>query len=142
MHWVCPVPSIKSGCWVSDMKITSICCSLIGNEYQLIWYSFALNFPNWMVTVSPSSQKSPIDAASLIKRYYQKRTYKRIPYSYHNIIPKVQKNSIKGANNTNKFELSTVNFCTDLDNTYWWEELKLLHWPHELLNRIHHEQLG
>lgn len=45
---------------MSDMKITSIRCTSIGNKYHLRWQSFTFSILNWLVTISQSSHNKKI----------------------------------------------------------------------------------
>lgn len=62
VHIVFPKPRMMTGSWAFTMAVTSIRCNLIGNKYQLHWTNTSLNWLNWLVTISPNSQKKKIRA--------------------------------------------------------------------------------
>lgn len=62
VHIVFPKPRMMTGSWAFTMTVTSIRCNSIGNKYQLLWPNTSLNWLNWLVTISPNSQKKKIRA--------------------------------------------------------------------------------
>lgn len=56
-----PKPRIYVGCWAFTIKTETICCTSIGNRYQLDWTSTSLNNSNCSATnCCPISQNIPM----------------------------------------------------------------------------------